>query len=88
VPAGPNDAAQSPDTIVDDIEHTRDQLAATIDALVDRAHPRNIAARQLAALRAQFVTDDGSLRKDQIAKLSGAVVGLVGVVLVIRRVAG
>ena len=86
--ARPNSGAQSPDALVDDIEHTRDQLADTIDALVDRASPKNIAARQLARVKAQFVAADGSPRLDQIGKVAGAVVGLVAVVVLIRRVAG
>ena len=86
--ARPSNGAQSPDALVDDIEKTRDQLADTIDALVDRASPKNIAARQLERLKAQFVAADGSPRLDQIGKVAGAVVGLVAVVVLIRRVAG
>ena len=85
--ARPNDG-QTPDALVDDIEKTREQLASTIDELVDRASPRNIAERQLARLKAQFVAEDGSPRVDQIAKVAGAVVGLVAVVVIIRRVVG
>jgi hypothetical protein len=88
VAARPNDGPHTPDALVDDIEKTRDQLAVTIDALVDRASPKNIAARQLERLRAQFVAPDGSPRLDQIGKVAGAVVGLVAVVVIIRRVAG
>jgi hypothetical protein len=88
VAARPSNGAQSPDALVDDIEKTRDQLADTIDALVDRASPKNIAARQLERLKAQFVAADGSPRLDQIGKAVGAVVGLVAVVVIIRRVAG
>ena len=47
MPAKPQDGTQAPDALVDDIEHTREQLAATIDALVDRTNPKNIAQRQL-----------------------------------------
>jgi hypothetical protein len=88
VAARPSNGAQSPDALVDDIEKTRGQLADTIDAIVDRASPKNIVARRLERLRAQFVAADGSPRLDQIGKVAGAVVGLVAVVVVIRRVAG
>jgi uncharacterized protein DUF3618 len=88
VAARPNDGPHTPDALVDDIEKTREQLAVTIDALVDRASPKNIAARQLERLKAQFVAPDGSPRLDQIGKVAGAVVGLVAVVVIIRRVAG
>ena len=84
--ARPNDRPPTPDALVHDIEQTRTELATTIDQLVDRAHPKHIAARRLAALRARFVTDDGSPRVDQIAKVAGAVVGFVAVVVLIRRV--
>lgn len=80
--------AQSPDAIVREIEQTREQLALTVDALVDRTAPRNVARRAVARVRAAFVNPDGSPRVDQIAKLGGAVVGVVVVVVVIRRVAG
>ena len=86
--ARPNDPPRTPDALVDDIEKTRDQLATTIDLLVDRAHPKHIAARKLARLRAQFVAEDGSPRLDQIAKVAGAVVGFVAVVVLIRRAVG
>lgn len=83
-----SDRPPSPDELVVEIEQTREQLAVTIDALVDRAHPKNIAQRQLERVKAVFVADDGSPRTDQIAKAAGVVVGLVGVIVLIRRVAG
>ena len=86
--ARPNDGPESPDALVDDIEQTRHQLAETIDVLVERANPKNIAARQLARVKAQFVDVDGSPRLDQIGKAVGAFAGLVVVVVIIRRVAG
>lgn len=86
--ASSSDRSQSPDALVDEIEQTREQLAVTVDALVDRAHPRNIAQRQLERVKGVFVAPDGALRNDQIAKAAGVVVGLVAVVMLIRRVAG
>lgn len=84
----PNGEPQSPDALVDDIEKTRDQLAETIDALVDRASPANIASRQMNRVKAQFVAEDGSPKTDQIGKAAGAVLGFLVVVALIRRVAG
>ena len=84
--ARPNDRPRTPDALVHDIESTRDQLATTIDQLVDRAHPKHIAQRQLARLKAKFVAEDGSPRIDNIAKVAGGVVGLVAVIVIIRRV--
>ena len=88
MPAQPQDGTQAPDALVDDIEHTREQLAATIDALVDRTNPKNIAQRQLTRVKAQFIADDGSPRIDQIGKVAGAVAGFVVVVVLIRRIVG
>lgn len=34
--------ARDPDTIAREIERTRDQLAESLDALTDRAHPRHL----------------------------------------------
>jgi hypothetical protein len=34
--------ARDPDTIQREIERTRDQLAESLDALTDRAHPRHL----------------------------------------------
>jgi len=88
VAAQPNGGPQTPDALVDDIEQTREQLADTIDALVDRASPKNVAARQLARVKAEFVAADGSPRVDQIGKAAGAVLGFLVLVALIRRVAG
>ncbi len=79
---------QSPDQIVKDIEGTREQLAHTIDALVDRTNPKNVAARTLDSVKAAFFTPDGSPRLDQFAKAGGAVLGVIAVAVVLRRVVG
>ncbi len=79
---------QTPDQIVRDIEGTREQLAQTIDSLVDRTNPKNVARRTLDNVKAAFVNPDGSPRLDQIAKAGGAVVGVIAVVVVLRRVVG
>ena len=79
---------QSPDAIVRDIEDNREQLALTIDALVDRTSPKNIARRALASVKATFVAPSGSPRVANIAKLGGVVVGVVAAVLAVRHVVG
>jgi hypothetical protein len=35
-------AERDPDTIKQEIDHTRDQLASTVDSLAERANPRRI----------------------------------------------
>lgn len=79
---------QTSDEIVGEIEQTREQLAQTIDALVDRVSPRNLARRTLDGAKATFFTPDGSPRVDAFAKVGGAVAGVVVVVVVLRRVVG
>lgn len=81
-------ASRTPDQITAEIAETRERLAATIDTLVYRAAPKTIASRQLASLKARFVTDDGSLNTQMVAKVAGGVLGLVALVVVIRKVVG
>ena len=49
----------SPDQLVDEIEDIRIRLAGTIDELIDRSNPKNVARRQLDKVKARFVTPDG-----------------------------
>jgi hypothetical protein len=45
--------ARDPDTLVNEIERTRDDLARTIDAIADRVSPANNARRVMARVREQ-----------------------------------
>ena len=45
--------ARDPDTLVTEIERTRDNLARTIDAIADRVSPANNARRVMARVREQ-----------------------------------
>lgn len=51
---------RDPNTIKQEIDQTRDQLAATIDSLAERANPRRLAddakTRVIAVLRKPIVT--------------------------------
>lgn len=51
---------RDPNTIKQEIDQTRDQLAATIDSLAERANPRRLAddakTRVIAFLRKPIVT--------------------------------
>lgn len=51
---------RDPNTIKQEIDQTRDQLAATIDSLAERANPRRLAddakTRVIACLRKPIVT--------------------------------
>jgi hypothetical protein len=69
---------RDPDTIKRDIDQARDQLAATVDSLAERANPRRLAD-DLKAGVVRFV------KKPAVA-ISLAGVGVVIVALAVRRV--
>ena len=73
--------AQDPDSLVTEIERTRDNLARTIDAIADRVSPANNARRLVARVREQ------ASRIDVRYVAAGGAVVVVGVtaLLVLRR---
>jgi len=74
------------------IAQRRSELAATIDELVIRAHPKEIARRSAADARQRVqtfaTTDDGRPRTERLAAVAAAVVALLGMLLVLRRRSG
>ncbi|NPC44937.1 DUF3618 domain-containing protein [Nocardioides sp. zg-1230] len=71
-----------------EIEETRQRLASTIDQLAYRAHPKTIVGRQVTTVRSHFVElDTGAPRTDNILKAAGAVVGVVVLFALVRKVA-
>ncbi|HWT50144.1 MAG TPA: DUF3618 domain-containing protein [Mycobacterium sp.] len=71
-------ADRDPETIKQDIDLARDQLAATVDSLAERANPRRLA-------------DDLKARVVEFVKKPVVIVSLVGissivVVVVVRRI--
>ena len=71
-----------------EIEETRERLASTIDQLAYRAHPKTIVGRQVTTVKSHFVElDTGAPRTDNILKAVGAVVGVVVLFAVVRKVA-
>jgi hypothetical protein len=86
--------AQDPDAIQRDIEAARAELAAAVDAIVDKVSPRKVAARSTSRARAQVEAwrgPDGilnpdrwkQLRKDRVA-IAVAAVSAVAALLVLR----
>jgi hypothetical protein len=69
---------RDPDTIKRDIDQARDQLAATVDTLAERANPRRLADDLKAGL-VRFV------KKPAVA-VSLAGVGVLVVVVTVRRI--
>lgn len=74
------------DSLEREIEETRERLAATIDELVYRSSPKTIVRREVAAVKAQFVDEDGNPRTENILKVAAGMAGFVAVLVVIRRV--
>jgi hypothetical protein len=71
-------ADRDPETIKQDIDVARDQLAATVDSLAERANPRRLADD----LKARVI---GFVKKPVVAvSLAGA--GAVVVVVVVHRI--
>jgi hypothetical protein len=71
-------ADRDPDTIKQDIDHARDQLASTVDSLAERANPSRIADDVKAGV-VRFV------KKPAVAiSLAGA--GVLVIALVVRRI--
>ncbi|WP_028642930.1 DUF3618 domain-containing protein [Nocardioides sp. URHA0020] len=70
-----------------EIEQTREQLATTIDQLLYRSHPKTIVSREVSSIKAHFVDPaTGEPRTDNILKVVGGVVGVVALLVVIRKV--
>jgi hypothetical protein len=69
---------RDPDTIKRDIDQARDQLAATVDTLAERANPHRLADDLKAGL-VRFV------KKPAVA-VSLAGVGVLVVVVTVRRI--
>ena len=79
-----NDAA----ALEHEIEQTRDRLAATLDQLLYRSHPKTIVSREVNSLKAHFVdAETGAPRTDNILKVAAGVVGTVVLLAVIRKIA-
>jgi hypothetical protein len=78
-------ANAQPDDLVDEIDEIRDRLADTVDALIDRSNPKNIARRGLADVKAKFVDETGSPRLETIMPLVGGAVAVIVGIVVVRR---
>jgi hypothetical protein len=78
-------AKANPDELVDEIDQIRDRLADTVDALIDRTNPKNVARRSLADLKARFVDETGSPKLETILPLVGGAIAVVAGIVVVRR---
>jgi hypothetical protein len=73
-------AAQDPDTLVAELERTRQNLARTIDTIAERVSPANNARRAMERVREQAAQVDVRYVAAGAAVLVGA-----AVLMVVRR---
>ena len=78
-------ANDRPSELVDEIDVIRDRLADTVDALIDRSNPKNIARRSLADFKGRFVDETGSPKLEVILPLVGGAVAVIAGIVVARR---
>lgn len=79
--------SQQPSEIEREIEEARERLAGTIDQLLYRSSPKTIVSREIAQVKAHYVdAETGQPRTDNIIKTAGAVVGVIAVFVVIRKI--
>jgi hypothetical protein len=78
-------AKAQPDDLVDEIEEIRDRLADSVDALIDRTSPKNVARRSLAGVKARFVDETGSPRLETILPVVGGTIAVIAGIVVLRR---
>lgn len=83
--AMPDPSQASPEALVDEIEEMRDRLSDTIDELVDRVKPGNIAKRQARRVKAHFIDDETGPRYDKIVPAVVGTVAAVAGIVVLRR---
>lgn len=66
------------------IERSREELAASIDAIAEKVAPKNVASAAKNRARGVIVDSDGNLKKDKVAVLGGIALAFM-TILVWRR---
>ncbi len=78
----------TPSELEQQIQLRRERLAATIDELSGRAHPKAIAQQGAAVVSARLQavthTPEGELRTERLAAVAGAFVVIAGVLIFAR----
>jgi len=77
--------SRSVEQVEAELAAARLRLAHTVDDLADAVSPQVIARRQADKVKGFFVQPDGSVRTDRVAKIAGAVVGLLTLRTVVRH---
>jgi hypothetical protein len=68
-------AVRDPDAVINEIEHTREDLAHTIDALTERVSPGNVARHTMTEVREQLSRPQLRLAGGAAILITVAVVG-------------
>ena len=88
-PTGSAAHADGADRSIDQVEAelaaARRRLATTVDDLAEAVSPQEVAKRQADKVKSAFVDADGKVRVDRVAKVAGAVIGLITLRTVVRR---
>jgi hypothetical protein len=82
----PRTVSDQVSSLENEIEQTRERLGATIDELVYRASPKTIARREIASVKGYFVDPSGAPRQDHILKVAGGFVGVVALIVIVRKI--
>lgn len=81
----PSNGDRTPEQIAADLAVTRERLAATVDSLVDRVRPAELASRAATGIKGIFVDPDGNVRTERVIKIGVAVAGTVGTLILLRK---
>lgn len=74
------------DDLVDEIEQIRARLAGTVDELIERTNPKTIVRRRVEDTKDHFVDETGSPRIENIIPVALGVLGVIGALILIRRI--
>jgi len=77
--------SRTPEDIQTDIEHQREQLAGTIDALAAKLDVKSQAKQKASEVRSRATDDQGRPRVELVAAVTLVVVGTVAIVWWRRR---
>ncbi|MBM7786398.1 DUF3618 domain-containing protein [Tenggerimyces flavus] len=78
--------SRTPAQIEAELAATRERLAATVDSLVDRVHPKTLAARGVASAKDAVVDEYGGLRTERLVKFAAVAGGAIVALIVLRRI--
>lgn len=81
----PSEDNRTPQEIEADLAETRERLAATVDALVQRVQPRELASRGAQRAKLTVMTRDGQLRTTRVVVAVAVAVAVVGVIVLRKR---